>query len=755
MLTKSGAKLLDFGLAALHSTTSMPNDKVSGHGGLIAGTLPYMAPEQLEGRNVDARADIFAFGAVLYEMVRGQKVFEGENQATLISAILSVPYRSNSVTPPALDRVIRTCLAKDPDDRWTNMHDVGLQLQGIADAAMAPGDEKAVSIGHRIRGRSWRAPWTDRLAAAAAALALGTAAWVFWPTRVELPPMRVLPVAIQAGYEMMPTLSPDGEQVAFAWNGDKGSHNFDIYVSIVGSPEVRQITTDPAFDVNPSWSPDGKQIVFVRYRPAEPSGRVYVTSPLGGGERRLTDLPVAVPDDPISYPYGQVSWSPDGRYIAVAPATDPSGLTKSAGIHLVATDSGATRVLTNVKAPAAHRDPAFSPDGRRLAYFACNCCYAIACDLMVVDLDDELAASGTPRRLASMVTQMIGLTWTPDGKSLVYGTSIAAYVQNLWRVDSDGRRRPERIEVAGLGARKPAIAPSHNRLVFERRVHDPDIYLFKPNSLPRAVITTSFADFNASFSPDGTRIVYASSRSGETADIWVSAADGSTSRQLTHEKSAYNAAPRWSPDGRAIAFVSRTVDGQSQIWTVDPEGGHRRQITKSAGEHNYPSWSRDGGWIYFSKDDGAGVDIWRIAAAGGQEVKITHGGGYSGFESKDGISLVYRSRIDRRGTPLLIAPLSGGTPVQLLECVYGFSVGSNGIYYYACRSDRFAWTMTQSEPLDIHVIDPATRRDRLIGSLAGVADRFYGPIVSPDGTGFLFAKVPISSNDLMVIENFK
>jgi len=116
---------------------------------------------------------------------------------------------------------------------------------------------------------------------------------------------------------------------------------------------------------------------------------------------------------------------------------------------------------------------------------------------------------------------------------------------------------------------------------------------------------------------------------------------------------------------------------------------------------------------------------------------------------------VYRSRIDRRGTPLLIAPLSGGTPVQLLECVYGFSVGSNGVYYYACRSDRFAWTMTQSEPLDIHVIDPVTRRDRLIGSLAGVADRFYGPIVSPDGTGFLFAKVPISSNDLMVIENFK
>ena len=83
----------------------------------------------------------------------------------------------------------------------------------------------------------------------------------------------------------------------------------------------------------------------------------------------------------------------------------------------------------------------------------------------------------------------------------------------------------------------------------------------------------------------------------------------------------------WAPDGRGIAFVSRRANGESQIWSINPEGGNPRQITRSAGEHNYPSWSRDGAWIYFSKDEGAGVDIWRIAAAGGQEVQITHGGG--------------------------------------------------------------------------------------------------------------------------------
>jgi len=144
-------------------------------------------PVKVDARTVGRWSPTEARAQVARARERQATFDDGESQATLISAILSVPYQSNSVTPPALDRVIRTCLAKDPDDRWTNTHDVGLQLQGIADAAMVPGDEKAVSIGHRIRGPSWRAPWTDRLAAAAAALALGTAAWVFWPTRVERP----------------------------------------------------------------------------------------------------------------------------------------------------------------------------------------------------------------------------------------------------------------------------------------------------------------------------------------------------------------------------------------------------------------------------------------------------------------------------------------------------------------------------------------------------------------------------------------
>ena len=165
--------------------------------GLILGTLQYMAPEQLEGKDVDTRADIFSFGAVLYEMVTGRKAFEGKSQATLISAILSAPQSSAIVTPPALDRVIRTCLEKNRDDRWTNMHDVRLQLQWISQEEMAPAVEQTAGINRRSPARWRRAvPWTI-----AAVLGVG---WV-------------LVLGRSAPWKSTPALGPQRLSVELAW----------------------------------------------------------------------------------------------------------------------------------------------------------------------------------------------------------------------------------------------------------------------------------------------------------------------------------------------------------------------------------------------------------------------------------------------------------------------------------------------------------------------------------------------------------
>jgi Tol biopolymer transport system component len=714
-------KVLDFGLAKLMEADASlrRNDVGLSEPGRIAGTAAYMSPEQATGGQVDARSDIFTFGAVLYEMTTGARAFPGDSTADIVAAVVEArperPTQISASMPRELERLILRCLQRDPDRRNQTMLDVRNELTEIEEESASHGVAAPAIAPRWHRGRV--------AATVAGVLAAAAATWVWARGSVPLPPVRVLPVATLAGYEMMPTLSPDGEQVAFAWNGDKGARNFDLHVSIIGSPVVHRITSDPAHDVNPSWSPDGRQIAFVRHRSADRAGHVYVMSPLGGAERKVSDFGVTVADDPIFSPLGQISWSADGRYIAVGRAIAVSGSGESSGIYLLSTQDGQPRLLTRADAPVSHRDPAFSPDGRRLAYLACNTAWGVACDVMTIDLDGELRGTGPSRRLTSMASDMSGLAWTRDGTSLVFGSGTAPYVVQLWRVTTDNLRPPERLEVAGPGARRPSIAASRNRLVLERRTIDPDIYRFRPDAPPRATIVSSLPDFNASFSPDGARIVYASSRSGGMADLWVADADGSTPRQLTDDPKLFHAAPRWSPDGRAIAFASRAADGQSQIWTIEADGGNRRQITIGSGEKWYPSWSRDGTWIYFTKDEGAGSNIWRIAASGGRDLQVTRGG--------------------------------GGATGTLRDCVYGFSVGSKGVYYYPCRPDRFAWTMTQSDPLELRVIDPATGQDRLIGSLTGVADRFWGPVVSPRGAEFLYAKLASDVQDLMVIENFR
>jgi Tol biopolymer transport system component len=750
-----GVKVLDFGLAKLMevdgssraSAVADRGDVVMSEFGRIEGTAAYMSPEQATGGHVDVRSDIFSFGATLYEMATGTRAFAGRSSAEVVAALLQSPPKPPTQIvgsiPPALERLIMRCLQREPEQRYQSMIDVKNDLQGIDQACRTSGAARQTAVRRKIR----------RGLVAVVVAALAAMAWVYWRGSVLPPALRLLPVATLAGYEMMPTLSPDGNQVAFAWNGDQGGRNFDLYVSTIGSAGVRRITSDPAHDLNPSWSPDGRQIAFVRHRSADRAGRLYVISPNGEAEQNLSDFGVAVAADFIHTALGQISWSPDGRYIAAARAG--SGPGESTGIYLVPTHGGEPRLLTHATAPASHRDPVFSPGGRRLAYFGCSNQWSVACDVMVVDLDGERRAAGEPRRLTSMAIDMSGLAWARGGKELVYGAGSAPYVHYLWRVTVDGNRPPERVEVAGDGSRRPATVASRDRVVFERRTLDADIYRFGPSAPVRPTIASTFADFNASFSPDGTHIVHASSRSGRMADIWVSGADGSGPQQLTGDMIGFHAAPRWSPNGRAIAFASRGSDGRCDIWTMDADGGHRRQITGGPGEKWYPSWSQDGAWIYFTKDEGAGPNIWRIPAAGGPDVQLTWTGGSTGFESTDGGSLVYKQGNSRTGSRLLIVPIRGGASAQLRECVYGFSVGRTGVLYYPCRRDAFAWSLTQVDPLELRLMDPATGRDRLIGTLTGVADRFWGPNPSPDGRQVLYAKLTNEVQDLMMIEHFR
>jgi eukaryotic-like serine/threonine-protein kinase len=755
LIREDGAvKVLDFGLAELTvdegdarpSTVSDLGHEVASAPSRAAGTAAYMAPEQAVGAKVDARSDVFSFGATLYQMATGRRAFTGESTAETLDAVLrsepTPPRQIVASLPRDLERLIVRCLRKDPQRRYQTMLDVRNELQEI---------EEDLKSGHGLPAPAvHRRSWVPRSIAVGATLLLVAAAWIWGPRRNSTPPtMRVFPVTSLEGHETMPTLSPDGSEVAFAWDGDKESGNVDIHMALIGSPTVRRVTTDPAMDVFPSWSRDGRHVAFVRQL-TDHAGRVYIMSRLGGDERKLSDFDVHF--DRIGS-FGQLSWSSDGQYIAaMRSSTQRPG--ESTGIYLLPVRGGSPRLVTRTVAPRSDRDPAFSPDGRRLAYFSCdNCCWS-GCDAMSLELNSDFTAAGEPRRLTSLGNQMEGATWARDGRTLVFASVVNGF-KYLWRVDADGRLPPERLEVAGLGARAPAIGHDRDQLVFSRSKQNEDIYRLGSAGDHRPIETSSFSERWPVFSPDGRNVAYCSARSGEALDIWVARSDGSNSRQLSRGLSD-SCGIAWAPNGQTIAFSS-VVEGQRNLWTVDVDGGNLRQLTTGPEKRGYPAYSNDGAWIYFSRAVAHGFDIWRMPSNGGPEQPVTRDGGYISFESTDGRSLVYQRVQDRGGAPVLMRPLARGSPHELVKCAYGFSVSARGVYYYPCSASGPPVPLAPSRKYEIRLIDPETRNDRLVLTVGDLAfsDVFWGPRFSRDGTTLVYSRLVSWGEDLMMIENFR
>jgi eukaryotic-like serine/threonine-protein kinase len=609
---RSEAKLLDFGVARFQQTIltadlGLPVDDGAElpTRGAIAGTLRYMSPEQVRGEEADPRSDIFALGSVLYEMVSGRSPFTGDTSESLMAAILSpepagpLPIQSRSGTAAAiawqrLETVIMRCLEKVPDQRFSRMLDVKEALQGVARF-----EGSAQVTGER------RSRWRPILAGVGVAGGVFLAAWLLPRARLtqpsEPPPMKVVQLTALNGRELDPTISPDGRQVAFSWNGEK-EDNFDIYVKTIGSSEVRRLTTDPLADTLPVWSPDGTQIAFVREHP-DSGGTVHSVLVTGGGERRLTSFFVGTG---IS---ARIAWSPDGRGIVARPdLTEDVNKQGNWSFYLIPFDGGAPRRLTTAKAPDLDVAPAFSPDGRRLAYAACPSLIRRVCDLNIVDLRSDYSPAGTPRQVAKVGMMIMTVAWSRDGLSLIYDTNGRGRWE-VWRVGLDSRHEPERLEIAGDHSRAPAISAGVDQLVFERNSPVRSVYRLRPNHEPEPVLVSSGWDHQPSFSPDGSQIVFTSRRAGDIDEIWIASADGSNASQLTHGPGVRQGWPSWSPDGQSIAFESSTTDGHTDIWVIGAGGGVPRRVTTDPGQNSSPTWSRDSRRIYFLSSRSGG-DIW-------------------------------------------------------------------------------------------------------------------------------------------------
>jgi serine/threonine protein kinase/Tol biopolymer transport system component len=741
--TDGAVKVLDFGLAKLLHEDDDPSDpSASTHVvehltevGQRMGTLAYMAPEQASGGKVDARADIFSFGAMLYEMATGHRAFAGKTPAETLSAVLqSQPTPPRNLTPSLphdLERTILRCLRKDPAKRFQAMDHLRVDLAEIKEESDSASGKPAPVV---RSPKSW-------VVFAAITVVVAALAGYFWPRRpAEPPPMRVVPLTTLTGWEGNPSFSPDGTHVVFDWNDQAGK--FDIYDKIIGANEVRRLTTDAGDNYTPSWSPDGRHLAFVNGPPGSANakllptypGTVHLVSPLGGATQKLSDLPTV----------GPVAWSPDSQLIAAPRAVlgDAPAKYESSGIYLIPVQGGEPRVLTRATPPAHHDAPAFSPDGRHLAYASCQN-YAGRCDLYVLDLDAAFTTTGTARRIdARSAFAVSGIAWTRDGRSIIYGSRPGAGLMELWRVPADVPRPPERIEEAGSAA-EPVMAASGNRLAFSRRTFDTDVYAFD-GAHSRPLLTSSFVDGQADYSPDGQHIAFLSERSGERSEIWITRADGSDAVQLTHGPGQFQGSPHWSPDGRSLTFDSLGSDGW-RIWVIDADGGSPRQITKEAGNQNIPTWSRDGQWIYYSAETLSTRDLWRVRVADGQRELVVRAAGAFQLESTDGKSLLYQSRAG--DAPLMMKSIGDRQPRQLVPCVGQGQYGVHGseIYYCPCST-------RPDTPL--HAINPSTGHDRFVGTLES-GNVYWGISVSPDGKTILYDRRVSTGADLMLIENFK
>ncbi|MCP9494024.1 MAG: winged helix-turn-helix domain-containing protein [Pyrinomonadaceae bacterium MAG19_C2-C3] len=557
---------------------------------------------------------------------------------------------------------------------------------------------------------------------------------------------KIVPLTGAAGHEDTPAFSPDGRQIAFSWNGGDEVRNFDIYVKLVGAGEPVRLTKHETNDLNPTFSPDGLHLAFVRTFATH--SELMLIPALGGAERKICDLRPTL---------SGVSFSPDGKTLAVDNG-DTSG--EQTGIFLVTVETGEKRRLTAPPEYAADDKPKFSPDGKSIVFV--RSFGSIVQELFVVS-----SAGGDARQLTFDKTEITGAAWNADGTKIVFASRRGKGSETkLWQMAATGGGEPELIATGGKNPANPTVAPDGRTIAFVESSQDMNIWRLQrdegggmrdekntvktgsihPSSLrPHPFIKSSRNDNSPHFSPDGTRVVFASDRT-TNYDIWIADADGSNARQLTDLEDAPTGSPRFSPDNCFVAFDAQ-VSGNGDIFVVPADGGAIRRLTESDSFDFMPSWSADGNSIYFASNRGGDEQIWKMPAAGGDAIQITKQGGRESFESPDGAEL-YFSKAEG-ATGLWRVPSDGGEEnavPELAEAGYwrAWTITREGIYFVA---------RTAATPYKIKFYDFKIRQLKEIAQTEKPPVWvFSGLSVSADGKTILYAQNDQNASSIMLAE---
>ena len=564
---------------------------------------------------------------------------------------------------------------------------------------------------------------------------------------------KVTPLTAYPGLELHPTFAPDGNQVAFAWDGER-EDNLDIYTKVVGTDRSLRLTFDPAQDFRPAWSPDGRWIAFLR---GTSRGKALVMRipPTGGPERNVADVN---PGNWANYDKAPLlEWSPDGKWLLTADRVPPD---VASSLFLISVESGEKKRLTfPPSASMGDLTAAISPDGRTLAFSRAES--GTLGKLCTLEMSSAFTVAGEPNCFAindGQLANFASVRWTPDRRGVMFSPLFRGSVRaSLWTVPLPNRQGdagvPQRFPIPSNSARYPAFSRDGLRLVYSDFLVDADIWrldLQNAGARPVKLITSTKSDWAAEYSPDGKKILFTSNRSGHP-ELYLADSDGSHATQLTTLEAPLVGSPRWSPDGKRIVFDS-TLERQFELYVINADGSGLRRLTDRPDADAVGSWSRDGQWIYFVSTRSGKHQIWKMTADGGEPVQITKQGGQGKvFESVDGKFIYYAKSIGAStgASALWRTPVSGGEEVKVLDSLFQllFTVTASGIYFAAPADDGSSYATSirflSFRTGEVTAIAPAE---------SGVQP---GLSVSPDGRFLLYSFAQITGSDLMLVENFR
>jgi Tol biopolymer transport system component len=373
--------------------------------------------------------------------------------------------------------------------------------------------------------------------------------------------------------------------------------------------------------------------------------------------------------------------------------------------------------------------------------------------IYLLPLSPDYRPAGEARRLDLPQVWAESPAWTSDGQQIVYSASQpwGAGDTKLWRIPVSGSEKPEPLMSVGENGSQPTISRQGNRLVYADWRYDTDVWRAELSGAGKAspvkLITSTRAEFESQYSPDGSHITFVSDRSGHR-EIWACNSDGSTPVQLTSLEGAAGA-PYWFPDGRRIVF-DLNKDGQWDIYQIDTDSRVSRRLTNDHHDDNTPSVSHDGKWIYFSSRRTGSAEIWRMPADGGEATQLTHNRGFIPIESAEG-QVVYYEKTLVDPSEVWQVPVTGGNETRVLGPVaaFGFAVVANGIYFIEIGTSVVGGSRDNS----LKVYKFATGKTERVADVKLTPQT--GLSISPDGRYALMTLVDPEVCDLKLVETFR